>query len=563
MSSSDTDQNFPKTGDLVDGKFEIQDMLGQGAMGVVFRARQISMEREVAIKFLHRRLSVDASALTRFRREATLACKLRHPNTIFIFDFGVWNELPYLVMELAAGKSLREHFDAGAKFSIAEARRFVDQVGGALAEAHELGIIHRDLKPENIALTSDKAGTISFRVLDFGLAKSIEAEEAQNPGATRQGMFFGTPAYASPEQALAKPLTPATDVYSFGIILYEALSGRVPFEARSEAELLMKHVSDTAAPLRVMEKGQFVRSPIITLVQQCLLKDPEKRPEDGSAILKFLEAPAKAESAPSPISVQHVVVGALALVAFAVGVSKMFPSSDEIVPKDVPLMVTPGTSGTQPVVLVTPEVKETASFDEEATPLPLPSEFPTEVIPEVEITLVPEPLPSPRMPQSMDFKTQAAMDEGLKLFSQKKYSDTIRVLQPVLRSNPRNIMALTTTGLSYEHLHSCEQALVPLKQAALVDPSSALVNYYLARVYSQCFQLKESVAALERAIRNDPTLRQRAASDPLFANISERTEFLRIIKGQKKPKPARRSTVDDFGDRVGETLSNMWYRFRW
>jgi len=235
----------PEVGDLVAGRYRICRLLGAGGFGVVYHARQESMGRDVAIKVLQPNISRDPIAIERFRREAFFASGLRHPNTITIHDYGSTDEgLFYLVMEFLEGEPLAKVIFTTGGLTTGRALRIGAQILKSLGEAHQKGLVHRDLKPENIFLTEVLGEADFVRVLDFGLSKALEGGQAASANndmnLTQEGMVFGTPLYMAPEQAYGEEVVPASDVFAFGLLLYEMLLGRRPFQGLNHVEILRK-----------------------------------------------------------------------------------------------------------------------------------------------------------------------------------------------------------------------------------------------------------------------------------------------------------------------------------
>src|SRR5882757_2687245 len=237
--------------EILNGEFRILEKIGTGGMGSVYRANQTAMNRLVAVKILHPKLANRRDLVSRFRREAKAMSHLTHPNTVRVLLYG---ELPdgslSIVMENLEGRNLNQTVRADGAMPLERALPIFMQVCGALEEAHRAGIVHRDLKPENIFLCT-QGGLLDYpKVLDFGLAKVTERE--MRPGSiilTQEGMVFGTPEFMSPEQAQGRTLTPASDQYSLAVILYEVLTGKLPFEAKSAMDYLSLHVSGKPTPL--------------------------------------------------------------------------------------------------------------------------------------------------------------------------------------------------------------------------------------------------------------------------------------------------------------------------
>jgi len=273
------------------GRFEILDKLGEGGMGVLYRARDPVLGRVVAIKLLRPEAVADAGRTRRFIQEARAASSLNHPSIVTVYDIG---EDPkrgtFIAMECLEGESLRQRLARGP-LPLAEVLRIAVEIARGLAAAHAAGIVHRDVKPANVMITT--SGQV--KVLDFGLAKLVQSE----PGAasselatveavTGHGVRLGTPAYMSPEQVEGRAVTARTDVFSFGAVLYEMLTGQRPFDGASEASLLSAILRDTPAPVRTLRPDVDAR--LETLVDRCLEKDAETRPASAAALLPELEA---------------------------------------------------------------------------------------------------------------------------------------------------------------------------------------------------------------------------------------------------------------------------------
>src|SRR5437762_2000425 len=242
------------------GAYEVLSPLGAGGMGEVYRARDKKLDRDVAIKVLPQSVAVDPDTLARFEREAKAVAALSHPNILSIFDFGVEGSTSYAVMELLEGETLRGKLDAGP-IPQKQAVDYALQVAKGLSAAHEKGIVHRDLKPENLFVTRDG----HLKILDFGLAKRVEAvaagKETSAPtgsGHTEPGTVMGTAGYMSPEQVKGLPVDHRSDIFSFGTILYELLSGKKAFKRDTNAET-MAAISETSRRSCRSRGGTFPR----------------------------------------------------------------------------------------------------------------------------------------------------------------------------------------------------------------------------------------------------------------------------------------------------------------
>jgi serine/threonine protein kinase len=270
----------PLVGHTLDEKYRLEERLGIGGMGTVYRARHLLIDRPVAVKVLNQRFVEDEAARTRFRREARAAGRLQHSNAVTVTDFGESHDgYVYLVMELLEGRTLREVLAKEAPLDPARAVSLMMQISAAVAAAHEAGIIHRDLKPANIFIVQRADVPAMVKVLDFGIAKlaADALEEDDHLTLTQVGAMIGTPRYMSPEQCDGAELTPAADVYSLGCILYEMLTGTVPFSGSTPLAIAMKHTTESPRSLR-----DFVAS-IPPALEEIVLHTLEKRPQDRPA----------------------------------------------------------------------------------------------------------------------------------------------------------------------------------------------------------------------------------------------------------------------------------------
>jgi len=279
----------PLLGHTLDEKYLLEEKLGVGGMGTVYRARHLLIDRPVAVKVLNQRFVEDEAAKVRFRREAKAAGRLRHTNAVGVTDFGQTSDgYVYIVMELLEGKTLRDLLARDAPLDLAHAVSIMLQVASAVAAAHEAGIIHRDLKPANIFIVQHANFPTVVKVLDFGIAKlaadSLDEDDRQT--LTQVGAMIGTPRYMSPEQCNGTPLTPAADVYSLGVILYEMLTGTVPFSGTSPLAIAMRH--STEAPRPPSEIVATIPPVLEQVVLHALQKRAADRPADATAFRQEL-----------------------------------------------------------------------------------------------------------------------------------------------------------------------------------------------------------------------------------------------------------------------------------
>jgi eukaryotic-like serine/threonine-protein kinase len=269
-------------------------LLATGGMGEVWVARDLLLDRLVAVKVLGGALAGDGRAAERLRREARAAARLDHPSIARVLDLGEQDGRPYLVMELLEGESLAGRIDRGGPMAPAEAARVVAAVADALQAAHRAGVVHRDVKPGNVFLTAEG----EVKVLDFGIAS------AAGEAALTTGDLLGTAAYLAPERALGRPATPAADVYSLGVVLYELLAGRRPFEGGSDIELAMAHLHAHPAPLGLAAPS----APpfLVAACEQAMAKDPAARPHSAAAFARLLRPRAAAPPVTRPLPVAAV-----------------------------------------------------------------------------------------------------------------------------------------------------------------------------------------------------------------------------------------------------------------
>ncbi len=272
-------------------RYEIIDRLGSGGMGVVYRARHVGLQKDVAVKVLLPELSAIPGVAERFEREALSLSKLDHPGIVRVIDFGHTDPgLLYLVMDFVEGEALSDLIRREAPFPADRAVSLCLQILLALDHAHGLGVIHRDLKPDNIMVVDPGTRSESIRILDFGIAKMLEdADEDDKEPLTKAGMVFGTPEYVSPEQASGEPdrVDMRSDLYTVGVILYEMLAGRRPFEASSRMALLNQHMTKKPPALPLDRPGRNIPRELATIVMKSLEK---KRSDRFQSALEFYAA---------------------------------------------------------------------------------------------------------------------------------------------------------------------------------------------------------------------------------------------------------------------------------
>jgi serine/threonine protein kinase len=266
-------------GDIVDGRYVLGESLGSGGMGEVYLAHDEVLDRDVALKVLRSRYAGDEEFAERFRREARSAASLSHPNIVQVYDRGEAEDgTSYIAMEYVPGGTLKEQIERRGPFGARETAAVGAQIADALGAAHERGVIHRDIKPQNVLVTASG----DLKVTDFGIARSASAVTSSASGA-----IFGTAGYISPEQAMGEPVGPRSDLYSLGVILYEMLTGELPFTADNSIAVCMKHVTEPLRPPRLLNPG--VPEGMDALVVKLLAKNPAGRYAGATELLDDLE----------------------------------------------------------------------------------------------------------------------------------------------------------------------------------------------------------------------------------------------------------------------------------
>ncbi len=274
----------PYVGLVLDRQLRLDARIGSGAMAHVYRAHQLGVDRDVAVKLLRAEFRDDSEVVARFRSEAALVARLCHPHVVVVHAVGELQDdagapLPYVVLEWLEGPSLADALvNAGNSLPLARTLHIVLALSDAVGEAHAHGIVHRDLKPQNVILVRRGDDADFVKLLDFGLAK------AQGPRAelrTRAGSILGTPRYLSPEGAQGQPVTPASDCYALATLLYQCLAGRTPFEGDTALQLLTQQATQPAPDIRSLERTRELPEPLARVIMQNLDKRPEARCKDA------------------------------------------------------------------------------------------------------------------------------------------------------------------------------------------------------------------------------------------------------------------------------------------
>jgi len=346
-------------GTVIQGDIEIRSVAGTGAMGCVYRAWQRGIDRDVAVKILHRELSGNLPLVQRFHREAKIASKLQHPHVVEVYLAG---QLPdgalYIAMEFLDGMSLAHALQAcGGVMPLERALPITLQICDAVGEGHARGIVHRDLKPENVMLVRRAETSDWVKVLDFGIAKVSLGEQSME---TAAGLIFGTARYISPEGAQGATVGPPGDVYSIATILYQLLAGRTPFDAEQPVGLLIKHIHDEPPPLRSWPAAANVPEPLARVIMDNLAKDPSRRAPNARAFGNAIANAAREAN----VSISDVgVVARMSIPEIASRQDGLDPTLD-----DVPA----------PTTVILPPVASPASTPPANTPI-VPANTPVEM----------------------------------------------------------------------------------------------------------------------------------------------------------------------------------------
>jgi len=574
--ASSTTKTSLSEGQVLDGKYQILEKVGHGGMGIVYRARHILMDREVALKVLHTHLIESEEFLKRFKHEAQVASKLNHPNAVMIYDFGMTASQPYLVMEFVQGDTLKDLLARGGALAPRDLLDIMSQVFSALEEAHRLGIVHRDLKPDNFILTKKADGSYLARVLDFGIAKLLpQTGSKEQTMMTQAGAFFGTPRYASPEQALGKDLDLRADIYALGVILYEGLSGEVPFDAPSMMELLLKHLNQSPPPIRTRHPELGISDKLEKVVQKALEKEKEQRYQTvGELAAAFRDAVINSEAqiqsgGKGPI----IFVGSLIALFLAAAVYLLMPSKESKV--EVDAVASSGEKAITAVDLVAPGAEPVAQVaesvpsqpvvvEQESAPSTVPTAFPTESAPPITEpiatqsqiptpivtpivtsspvatplptaveTAVPTQTPSPTPLVSEDLSkldAVALFKKGETHYRARSYLKAIPYYQAVIAQDASFKKARLSLGICYLRLRKMDEAFEQFKAAFELDREYPPTLFNLSCYYALTGQTDSALKWLEKTIQYEPAAKRWARSEQDFANIRRLQRFKEITE---------------------------------
>jgi eukaryotic-like serine/threonine-protein kinase len=287
MSDATTGPAGALTGTVLSGRYRLEQKLGSGGMSTVYLAKDETLERWVAAKVLHREISDQPDQIERFRREARSVAQVSHPNVVAVIDAGEDGGRPYIVFEYCDGETLKERIDRMGRLPLDEAAAYAIEVGRGLQAAHARRLVHRDVKPQNVLIDAEGRA----KVTDFGIARELEHDGRL----TKTGRVLGTTDYVSPEQAMGHAVDARSDIYSLGVLLYEMLTGDVPFKAENLVGVAMKHVNEKMP--NVQRDRPEVSSALAAVVERATDKNPQKRYSDMGAMLADLESALEVEVA--------------------------------------------------------------------------------------------------------------------------------------------------------------------------------------------------------------------------------------------------------------------------
>jgi serine/threonine protein kinase, bacterial len=273
---------------ILNGRYRLVRPAGSGGTANVYLAEELSTGKKVAVKVLKRQLMSDPDMLARFSREADVLSQIQHPNIVRLESYQQSTEGLLLLLEWVEGQRLDEVLEEGPMPG-AHVLRVFEQLAGALGAIHDQAVVHRDIKPENVMLVASRHGPV-VRLLDFGIARFLSPHESLSGFVTHAGMAAGTPTYVAPEQIRGRPPTARTDVYAWGVVAFEAVSGRPPFDGPTEYQILESHVNEPPPPLVPLD-ASLEGSTLLPLICWALQKDPGDRPADGNELLRALQLP--------------------------------------------------------------------------------------------------------------------------------------------------------------------------------------------------------------------------------------------------------------------------------
>jgi serine/threonine-protein kinase len=460
-----------QVGDVLDGRYRLVAVIGEGAYGMVYRAEHTYTRRVVAVKVLREELLSAEDTVKRFIREASLASQIDHPNCIRVYEFA---KTPagqfYLVTELLEGEPLSNRLSRVGRLTLREMLFFMKQLLAALSAVHQRGMVHRDVKPENIMLVVGETGEEKVKLLDFGFAKrppnARGSEEEDNDSVTAQGFTLGTPAYIAPEQAANRALDARTDLYAAGVVLYRMLVGKPPFEQQNPLDTVLDHVHKAPPPPSLVAPEAQIPPSVEGVILRSLAKDPAQRYQNADDFLQALNAAVNQAANKSAVLKAMLdrgvtegenwlfryrwvvaVMAVLALSLTSAAVYKVLSSKEEPAP---------------PVGLITRPASEP-----QIVPLSAPTQAPAP-------DTVTENQPAPNAPPLEEVATEPATIQASELLGAGKPEEALEILRTHLRENPEDIEALRFLLSVSAQLDLWDDASEALKLLRSLDPSQSV-----------------------------------------------------------------------------------------
>ncbi len=505
----------PLIGTLLAEKFEILDLIGEGAMGRIYRAKHVALDRTIAIKVLHKHLGGEDRVAKRFHREAKAASRLAHPNSVHIIDFGRTKDgVLYIAMELLEGEDLQTILDHDHPLSPERIGTILVPALRAVEEAHRAGVIHRDFKPDNIIVWEDRGGHEHVKVCDFGIAKILDSEGSS---ITVDGFVCGTPQYMAPEQARGDEIDHRVDVYAAGVVLYQMLVGKVPFGGDTALGIITKHLTDTPVPPHERAPQLGIPQSLEDVAKKAMAKDPAGRYQSAGAMAdeiasaiqalgndakdrlgegsftvdrttrehrldestaKTLIAPGTNPSQPvpaAPSSTGRNAAMAGALVLFLIGLAWWARGGTMVAP--------PTTIATPPPTTIdVPEVIEpppTTMLDVQPPPTVVDVlDPPVTALPPTTHVRAPRPSSAPpptTVAPLADGRTdgQRAFDEGRRLFLANDVPGAIAHFQDAARLMPTNADVQKQLGRAYMRAGDVQQSVAAYRRYLALNPDAA------------------------------------------------------------------------------------------
>jgi serine/threonine protein kinase len=583
-------------------RYELLELIGKGGMGTVFKARQIKIDREVALKVIHRKLTHDEKSVQRFEKEALASSKLHHPNNIRVYDYGKSDdERLFIAMEFLRGQTLGDLISHEGPLDPSRVVHISRQIGKSLAEANQVGLVHRDLKPENIFICDIHGEPDFVKVLDYGIAKAVGGE-GEHANLTQTGFICGTPRYISPEQALGQPVDGRSDLYAMAVLMYEMLTGRPPFMGENPISIVMMHVYDDPPPLVGMERYGLLGKRLTRLVGHMLEKNPNRRPPSAESVIRFLdgridetELVGRAVSDPIPVlgaAEVHSTANATSappIPAFnqvsTTSPEKTDPSAAPIVPEEttnrglagpVAGIVANSDDSTMmvPAVFGTPKTQSdvATAFTEQPSAL-RPEAAVSDTAPSADVPSVlsgisadeTTQLPAEQLQEAVDLlKKRRSNPKGL---VRRRPSSSLN-LKGVKRQNPPTPTPSGSTGLNLRTLPPTPQTPTPPFWAlATMGVAIAVISVSLAAlVFGNQNKNSDQVHTDRQGADAQKEQKERTPSQPAASAVDpQKVEKTPVSAAIATPKPASQPVVEEVvppepttaGSLVGEQLAAL------